>query len=449
MEEPFPSMQFSAKFNGAAIESYSYAYDDENRLASVASNGIVLVANEYDYRGRRIRKTTPTMETTFVYDGWNLIHETVSTISGATTNTTEIQYFWGVDLSETLQGAGGVGGLLAVSRNGDFYFPAYDNNGNITKYIDESGNVVAAYEYDAFGKTISQTGSRADFFRHRFSTKYYDAETGLYYYGYRFYAPTLMRWLNRDPIGENGDINQYMFVKNTPLQKVDSKGLDWRIARNGGMFAHAIATKNDDTFEMLAGKLRLDVSDYKIWAHTSDAIPRRCKKYKIPNLVVYDYGGRRFMDRLPTHIISLWRGQNNRQAENDEKKGLMVLIRDNVSSGQIESILRTDGLYKYTFTGHGDGEGGINAYPYPFDVSSPVARYTKYGISSMVLQACGSAAIESFSEENRKAGIVKHNNWELNVAKAGVFIGYEGAVTLLNELFQWTAAKGANYGVSE
>ena len=84
----------------------------------------------------------------------------------------------------------------------------------------------------------------------------------------------------------------------------------------------------------------------------------------------------------------------------------MVLIRDNVSSGQIESILRTDGLYKYTFTGHGDGEGGINAYPDPFDVSSPVARYTKYGISSMVLQACGSAAIESFSEENRKAGIV-------------------------------------------
>ena len=58
----------------------------------------------------------------------------ISTISGATTNTTEIQYFWGVDMSNTLQGAGGVGGLLAVSRNGDFYFPTYDNNGNVTKY---------------------------------------------------------------------------------------------------------------------------------------------------------------------------------------------------------------------------------------------------------------------------------------------------------------------------
>ena len=40
----------------------------------------------------------------------------------------------------------GVGGLLAVSSNGNFYFPSYDNNGNVTKYIDESGNVVAAYD---------------------------------------------------------------------------------------------------------------------------------------------------------------------------------------------------------------------------------------------------------------------------------------------------------------
>ena len=115
---------------------------------------------------------------TFVYDDWNLIHETIYTIDGGTTNTTEVQYFWGLDLSGTIQGAGGVGGLLAVSRNGQLYFPTFDNNGNVTKYIDESGNVVAAYEYDDFGRTISQSGPLADFFRHRFSTKY----------GYNLYA---------------------------------------------------------------------------------------------------------------------------------------------------------------------------------------------------------------------------------------------------------------------
>ena len=179
--------------NTASDGIFAYAYDAENRLASVSSNGITFVTNQYDYRGRRIRKTTPTAETTFVYDGWNLLNEIVTTITDATTNVTEIQYFWGADLSESLQGAGGVGGLLAVSIAGDFYFPAYDNNGNVTKYIDESGNTVAQYTYDAFGKIAAQSGPLADFCRQRFSTKYFDSETGLYYYGYRFYSPALMR----------------------------------------------------------------------------------------------------------------------------------------------------------------------------------------------------------------------------------------------------------------
>ena len=141
------------------------------------------------------------------------------------TNTTEVQYFRGMDLSETLQGAGGVGGLLAASINGQFYFPAYDNNGNITKYIDEGGNVVAAYEYDDFGRLLSSSGPMAEVFRHRFSTKYYDDETGLYYYGERFYTPTLMRWLTRDPSEEEGGLNLYCFCNGNPICFYDNLGL--------------------------------------------------------------------------------------------------------------------------------------------------------------------------------------------------------------------------------
>ena len=99
-------------------------------------------------------------------------------------------------------GAGGVGGLLAVSIGGDYYFPGYDNNGNVVGYWDESGTRVAEYAYDAFGNTITATGSMASVFPHRFSTKYYDAETDLYYYGYRYYSPSLGRWISRDPIEE-------------------------------------------------------------------------------------------------------------------------------------------------------------------------------------------------------------------------------------------------------
>ena len=77
---------------------------------------------------------------------------------------------------------------------------------------------------DAFGNLISQSGPLADFFRHRFSTKYFDAETGLYYYGYRFYHPILMRWLNRDPISEEGGLNLYGFCKNASAYKADKLG---------------------------------------------------------------------------------------------------------------------------------------------------------------------------------------------------------------------------------
>ena len=78
--------------------------------------------------------------------------------------------------------------------------------------------------YDDFGRTISRSGSMADFFRMRFSTKYFESETGLYYYGYRFYSPALMRWLNRDPIEENGGMNLYGFCGNNAMWRFDKDG---------------------------------------------------------------------------------------------------------------------------------------------------------------------------------------------------------------------------------
>ena len=56
---------------------------------------------------------------------------------------------------------------------------------NTTDYVSEAGEVVASYSYDAFRRTLSATGPMVDAFPFRFSTKYYDSETGLYYYGRR------------------------------------------------------------------------------------------------------------------------------------------------------------------------------------------------------------------------------------------------------------------------
>ena len=86
-------------------------------------------------------------------------------------------------------------------------------------------SIVAQYEYSPFGATISQTGDMAAVNPFRFSNKYFDDETGLIYYNYRYYNPTLGRWLSRDPIGENGGENLYVFVTNNSIGNVDILGL--------------------------------------------------------------------------------------------------------------------------------------------------------------------------------------------------------------------------------
>jgi RHS repeat-associated protein len=61
----------------------------------------------------------------------------------------------------------------------------------------------------------------------RFSTKFQEPETGLLYYGYRYYNPPTGRWINRDPIGEAGGFNLGGFTHNNPVQNTDSTGLDY------------------------------------------------------------------------------------------------------------------------------------------------------------------------------------------------------------------------------
>jgi len=89
--------------------------------------------------------------------------------------------------------------------------------------LDASQAVVATYSYNGFGRLMNKSATLDQPFR--FSTKRYDEGTGLSYYGYRFYAPVIERWLNRDPLGEAGGVNLYGFVLNDPVNAVDPWGL--------------------------------------------------------------------------------------------------------------------------------------------------------------------------------------------------------------------------------
>ena len=72
---------------------------------------------------------------------------------------------------------------------------------------------------------MKASGDMAQSLEYRFSTKYFDTETGLYYYGYRYYDPDTGRWLSRDPLEEQGGINLYQFIGNDPVNWVDPLGL--------------------------------------------------------------------------------------------------------------------------------------------------------------------------------------------------------------------------------
>jgi len=209
----------------------TYTWDAENRLVSASNLTTSVVCNfVYDHQSRRISKTVLnssliTQYSSFIYDGWNLIGEVIDDQTTATTNI----YTWGLDLSGSLQGAGGVGGLLSqtiitpttVKR----YFPLADANGNCVSFIDEAGNVQAHYVYDAFGNTVSQTGTMTDVFPFRFSSKYFDNETGLLYYGFRYLRPAFGRWISRDPIWEEGGLLLYGFVDNNGVNQWDLLGM--------------------------------------------------------------------------------------------------------------------------------------------------------------------------------------------------------------------------------
>ena len=221
---------------------WAFVWDGENRLVSACSNGVLLVSNAYDHRSRRIRKEVSVWDpqlaayrsqstASFLWDNWNIIRETVAI--GNTQSAVTNYYTWGVDLSGSLQGAGGVGGLLSVTTTdtnsgmSTNYYPVYDANGNVTAYLDAGGAAAARYEYDAFGNTVSESGSLSDAFTYRFSTKLVDVETGLIMYQLRPYSPPLGRWLSRDPIGEEDSAlpNLHNMVSNDPMDSYDAFGL--------------------------------------------------------------------------------------------------------------------------------------------------------------------------------------------------------------------------------
>jgi RHS repeat-associated protein len=224
---------YDADGNLTCDQPRTYQYDAENRI-KWAINGTTYA---YDYLGRRYYKDpSGGNDFYYIYDGWNLVAELGInkpwSLPTAWTLYTYRTHLWGPDLSGSLQGAGGIGGLLVTEQYeyevGNVHYPMYDGNGNVIGLVkSKDGTISAQYDYSPYGELLtSSTGSYAGLANpFRFSTKYYDDETGFYYFGYRYYNPETGRWLSRDRIEEFGGINLYGYVRNGPANYCDPRGL--------------------------------------------------------------------------------------------------------------------------------------------------------------------------------------------------------------------------------
>ena len=255
---PPPTETVTADATGNLLSdgTFTYLFDAFNRLLAVESQPSlseserVRVEHEYYPDGRRAVKRVSHRQGgawavarthRFVYDGWNPVLERIEDADGTVVTR---QYLWGLDLAGQRTGrpgtdAGGIGGLLAIVTDvggvRQTYVPVFDHAGNVVQLLDAATRAVAAeYRYSPFGEVLAAMGPAADACPFRFSTKYWDAETGLYYYGYRYYCPRTAKWLNRDPLGEAGGLNLTAFCRNDPVNAVDPLGLaEWQRAAWG------------------------------------------------------------------------------------------------------------------------------------------------------------------------------------------------------------------------
>jgi insecticidal toxin complex protein TccC len=111
--------------------------------------------------------------------------------------------------------------------NDQIRYTLSDHLGSCTLELDEDAALISQEGYYAFGGTawwLARSDAEASYKSIRYSGKERDA-TGLYYYGLRYYAPWLQRWINPDPAGDIDGLNRYRMVQNNPLRFKDSQGL--------------------------------------------------------------------------------------------------------------------------------------------------------------------------------------------------------------------------------
>jgi RHS repeat-associated protein len=177
-----------------------YCYDSLDRLISITTPSKTSTFT-YDYFNRRLSRN----ETLYIYDGENEIGS----------------YRDGIQELRILgEGHGAeIGASLFLELDEKTYIPLHDQRGCVITLLDPTKAPCETYRYTAFGEEL--TGNTLSPWR--FSSKRMEGD--LVYFGRRYYAPSLGRWITQDPSGYEDGPNLYAYVHNSPLTSFDLYGL--------------------------------------------------------------------------------------------------------------------------------------------------------------------------------------------------------------------------------
>ncbi len=206
--EATPPVDFGYDPNGNIISANNrtFVYDLSNQLVCVEDNGTTVAEYVYNGMGQRIKKNARGSVRVFHYNHLGyLISETNHT------GQTIVEYVY-------------IGSnLLAKIQGEQVYYYHNDHLGTPQVLTDDSGNIVWKAAYTPFGEAQVSIGVVEN--PHRLRGQYYDAETGLHYNYFRYYNPQTGRYITPDPIGLEGGMNLFAYVKGNPLNTIDTYGL--------------------------------------------------------------------------------------------------------------------------------------------------------------------------------------------------------------------------------
>src|SRR5262249_17004722 len=246
-----------------ATEGVSATYDAESRIATAARGGVTTTYT-YDDEGNRVKKSTGSTGMLYWYMSLGIVAE--SDLAGVLQS--EYVFFDGERVArKDFPGS-------AVS----YYLSDHLKTASVI--TDAAGNIKAESDYYPWGGELQFVNNDSN--HYKFTGKERDAETGLDYFGARYYSNGLGRWVTPDWSGtpvpvpyadliDPQTLNQYGYVRNIPTSKADIDGHDWPSWSDVGQFVAGVANAYGSDNLLGAGRVESDNLAYNMGHLVGDA----------------------------------------------------------------------------------------------------------------------------------------------------------------------------------